>query len=202
MTRIFIGFITCLFLFNCTKKESKKVEQNFQFIISQENEKFLKELKISKIPPPPPGFYGYNQIIIDKNNNFYFYHKESIAWHCVPSDRDTIPDFINLEPKDLIRIPNYSVVDFIKQNVSNQDYRHRMLVIGSQNDTIKNKDFKRILNFLNDQSKSGITIFSVRRSTQQEDTVINYKILNKYYNSDEIKWDKNRIQFPFVKPKL
>ncbi|KUJ63333.1 hypothetical protein AR687_04060 [Flavobacteriaceae bacterium CRH] len=185
----------CFFLWNCDKKDEKTTEQNFTYIISKENEKYLKELKIKEIPPPPSGFYGYNQIIIDKKNNFYFYQKELINWHCVVSPTDTIPDFINLEPKEIIKIPNYSVIDFIKENISNKDERHTMLVLASQNDTINNKDFKKILNFLNDQSKSKIRIFTVRKSTQEEDTVLKYKKRNKYYNSDDIEWDKTRIKF-------
>lgn len=194
MAKIFIGLMICFFLLNCSKKEEKTAEQNFTYIISKENEKYLKELKIKEIPPPPPGFYGYNQIIIDKKNNFYFYQKEIIAWHCVTSETDTIPDFINLEPIEIIRIPNYSIIDFIKQNISNKDEKHAMLVLASQNDTIKNKDFKKVLNFLNDPT-SKIKNFTVRKSTQEEDTVLKYKKSNKYYNSDAIKWDKTRVKF-------
>ncbi|MBF4514890.1 hypothetical protein IRZ71_00950 [Flavobacterium sp. ANB] len=202
MTRIFIGIMICLLLMSCGKKEEKTTEQNFTYIISKENEKYLKELKIKKIPPPPPGFYGYNQIIIDTNNNFYFYQKETIGWHCVQSPSDTIPDFINIEPNDIIKIPNHSLSDFIKENIANKDERHTMLVFASQNDTIKNKDFEKTLDFLNNPSASKIKYFTIRRSTQEEDTVLKYKKNNQPYYSDNIKWDNKRITFPFIKPKL
>lgn len=201
MKKVIASSIICLFLLNCTKKEHRITEQNLPYIISQENEKFLQELKMKKIPPPPPGFYGYNQIIIDKNNNFYFYQKETIGWHCVTAETDTIPDFTDLEPNDIIIIPNNNVIDFIKQNVSSKDERHRMLVIGSQNDTIRNNDFKKIMTFINDSLKSKIRIFTIRKSTQEEDTVISYRVNNKYYNSNSIKWNEDRILFPFIKPK-
>ncbi|KAF2329682.1 hypothetical protein [Flavobacterium ginsenosidimutans] len=195
MARIFVGFMICFLFLNCSKKENQAIKQNFAYIISNENKEYLKELKIKKIPPPPPGFYGHNQILIDKDNNFYFYHIETIGWRCVQSPSDTIPDFINIEPNDIVQIPSYSLIDFIKQNVASRDERHTMLVFASQNDTIKNKDFKKTLDFLNSPSASKIKYFTIRRSTQEEDTVLNYKKINKHYNSDYIKWDNTKIKF-------
>lgn len=45
----------------------------------------------------------------------------------------------------------------------------------------------------------------VRRTIQEEDTVLKYKRNDEsYYSSDDIKWDKTKIKFPeevkFVKP--
>jgi hypothetical protein len=188
MARIFIGFVACIFLLNCNKKSQK---ENNSYVISIEKNKLLNELKKKNIPPPPSGFYSYNNLIIDQKGDFYFYQKEYTPWHCIPSERDTIPDFFNIKPIEIIKVPNNSIVDFIKQNVANRNEMKRILVIASQNDTIKNN---ALLSYLNENQLSS---FSTRRTTQEEDTVLKYKKNNdEYYNSNSIKWDKTKIKLP------
>ena len=191
MTRIFFGFVVFLLLLNCNKKEEKT-----SYVISIEKSKFLNELKKKNIPPPPSGFYSYNNLIIDQKGDFYFYQKEYTPWHCIPSERDTIPDFFNIKPIEIIKVPNNSIVDFIKQNVASKNEMKRMLVIASQNDTIKNK---ALLSYLNENQ---LRTFSARITTQEEDTVLKYKKNNEFYNYEDIKWNQNRIILPLIKPKL
>jgi hypothetical protein len=50
MARIFIGFLICLFLFNCTKKENQ--EKNIPYVISQNNKEIIRGK--DTVPPPPP----------------------------------------------------------------------------------------------------------------------------------------------------
>lgn len=38
--------------------------------------------------------------------------------------------------------------------------------------------------------------YYIGRTTQEEDTVLKYKKNNKYYNFENIKWDKTKIKFP------
>lgn len=194
MKRIYIGFIVCFLLCNC--KEGENQQDNISYVISVENRKLLSELKKKKIPTPLSGFYSYNNIIIDQKGDFYFYQKEYTPWHCIPSEGDTIPDFFNISPIEIIKIPNNSIADFINQNVSNKNEMKRILIVASQNDTIKNSI---ILSFLNQNS---LGHFEIRRTTQEEDTVLKYKKNNLYYNSENIKWDNERITFPFIKPIL
>ncbi|OXA79895.1 hypothetical protein SAMN05444397_106115 [Flavobacterium aquidurense] len=186
MTRIFFGFVVFLLLLNCNKKEEKT-----SYVISIEKSKFLNELKKKNIPLPPSGFYSYNNLIIDQKGDFYFYQKEYTPWHCIQSEKDTIPDFFNIKPIEIIKVPNNSIIDFIKQNVANRNEMKRMLVIASQNDTIRNN---ALLSYLNENQ---LRSFSTRRTTQEEDTVLKYKKKNdEYYNSDIIKWDKTKIRLP------
>lgn len=195
MERVFIAFVACLLLLNCNKKESQK-ENTSYYVISMEKRKLLTELKKKNIPPPPSGFYSYNNLIIDQKGDFYFYQKEYTPWHCIPSERDTIPDFFNIKPIEIIKVPNNSIVDFIKQNVENRNEMKRRLVIASQNDTIKNN---ALLSYLNQNQLRSI---STRRTTQEEDTVLKYKKNNEFYNHEDVKWNQNRIIFPFIKQKL
>ncbi|KAF2327059.1 MAG: hypothetical protein REI96_03175 [Flavobacterium nitrogenifigens] len=187
MARIFIGFMICFLFLNCDKKE------NAPYLISIEKIKLLNELKKKNIPPPPPGFYSYNNIIIDQKGNFYFYQRESTPWHCIPSEKDTIPDFFDIKPIEITKIPNNTITDFIKQNVTSKNEMKRILIIASQNDTIKDKT---LISYLNENE---LRAFCIRRTTQEEDTVLKYKKNNEYYSYKNIKWDQNRIILPFYK---
>lgn len=197
MTRIFIGFMTFLLFLNCAKKEEMSIEKNKPYIISSENRKFLQNLKKENIPLPLKGFYGENQLIIDKNGNLFFYQKEYFRGGCGTIDKnDTLPHFLNLQPKDILKIPQASVNDFLSENILNKDTNRQILIVASQNDTIKNTSF---FNFIN---KNKLRAYTIRRTTQEEDTVLKYKKNNKPYYYEDIKWDRDRIQLPFIKPKL
>ncbi|MCV9929392.1 hypothetical protein OIU83_17135 [Flavobacterium sp. LS1R49] len=124
MKRVFIGLIICLLLFNCAKKEEKTVPRNIPYIISEENIKISNELKKNKIPPPPKGFYAENQLIIDKKGSLFYYQKEYIQILCnYKNENDTLPHFTNLKPKDIIRIPQKSLNDFISENIMTKEKR-------------------------------------------------------------------------------
>lgn len=187
MNRIFIGLVICFLFWNCEKKK------NTPYLISVEKIKLLNELKKKNIPPPPSGFYSYNNLIIDQKGNFYFYQKDYTPWHCIPSEKDTIPDFFDIKPIEITKIPNNSITDFIKQNVSNKNEMRRILIIASQNDTIKDNT---LISYLNENE---LRAFSIRRTTQEEDTVLKYKKNDEYYSYKNIKWDQNRIILPFYK---
>ncbi|WP_281867276.1 hypothetical protein [Flavobacterium sp. GSB-24] len=201
MARIFIGFMICFLLLNCNNKEEKIVEENKLYIISYEDRKLQKyydslEKRNPKSPPPPRGFYSENQLIIDKKRDYYYYQKEFMRYGCgtIPAS-DTVPHFIDLKPNRIMKVPQARIIDFLSKNIPTKEEHKKILIIASQNDTIKNN---LLFDYLN---KKNISHF-IRRTTQEEDTVLKYKKNNEYYNSEEIKWDKNRITFPFIKPKL
>ncbi|MBW1657171.1 hypothetical protein [Flavobacterium quisquiliarum] len=200
MARILFGFMI-LFLFNCSKKEEKIVINNKPYIISYENKKFnkyadsLKEKSDKVIFPSLKGFYCQNQLLIDKKGNLFFYQIEYIPKICGSTmETDTIPYLSNLHPIDLVKLPHSSVNDFLYLNILNKEKNEQRLIIASQNDTIKNMS---IFNFVNK-----LEAYKIRRTTQEEDTVLKYKKNNKFYNYEDIKWDQNRIILPFIKPKL
>lgn len=197
MKRVFVGFIICLIFLNC-KKENTAVKNKY-YIISYEDEKLekyydsLKKNNNRLIPPPPKkSFYGENQLIIDKKGNLYYYQKKYFFEFCsFGSENDTLPHFQDLHPKDIVKIPQTSLNDFLSDNILNKEEKRRILIIASQNDTIKNTSF---LDFIN---KNKLRTFEIRRTTQEEDTVLKYKKNNDdYYNSDLIKWDKTKIKLP------
>ncbi len=189
--------IFCLII-SCNNNKNKISQGNNKsvrpYIISYEDKKlklYLDSLNENNIKTVPPlkAFYYESNLIIDKNNNLYFYQRNRIAVGCgTGMENDTLPEFLNLQPKDLIKIPKESIGKIVYENVMTKEKNRKILIIASQIDTIKNR---KILNFLNDLK---VPTYIIRRTTQEEDIVLHYKITNQFYYSNEIKWDKNRIK--------
>lgn len=201
MKKVLVGFTICLLLLSCSKKETQ--QKNSIYVISHEDKKFqeysdsLKESHSKIIVMSKKGFYGESQLIIDKKDNLYYYQKEHFVRICGNGDaNDTLPHFLNLKPKDIVKIPQKDLSDFLYDNILTREKNRQILIIASQNDTIKNSN---VLDFI---SKSRLSAYVIRRTTQEEDTVLKYKKSNNFYYSDEVKWDYKKITFPFIKPKL
>ncbi|MEO8240165.1 MAG: hypothetical protein ABI793_03550 [Flavobacterium sp.] len=202
MKRVFIGFVFCCLLSNCNKKENTK--ENIPYIISQKTHKVIHG-EIVPSPPPIPGWlvYGTNTFIINSDSTAYYFQNKGIGFICGTPNADTIPYFINLQPKDLIEISNKNLYEFIKLNYKD-DFRNATF-IASESDTLKSKIFfdlrKSLSHFIRDRD-----FCVIRRTTQEEDTVLKYKRSNGSYYSEDIKWDKTKIKFPeqikFVKPPI
>lgn len=199
MKNVFFGFLICFLLLNCGKEE-KKIIKNKPYIISYEDQKLqkykdsLKESKSKLVLPSTKGFYGENQLIIDKKGDLYYYQKEYIQILCnYGQENDTLPHFLNLKPKDIVKVPQKSLNDFISENILTKEKNRQILIIASQNDTIKNDYF---LNFL---KSNIIQTYHIRKTTQEEDTVFKYKKNGGYYDFENIKWDKTKIKLPKYK---
>lgn len=198
MRRIFIVFVICFLFFNCNKKEEKSILKSKPYIISYEDRKLqnyidsLKKSNSKTVAFPRKGFYGEHQLIIDEKGNLYFYQKEYFAAFCsYGSENDTLPNFSNLEPKDIIRIPRKNLTDFLSENILTKEKSRQILIIASQKDTITNTSFFEFLKTKN------IGTYFIRRTTQEEDTVIKYKNNDRehvYYYPDSIKWDRTKIK--------
>lgn len=201
MKRVFICFIFSFSLLNCNKKEEKIITKSKPYIISYENQKLkkykdsLKENKSKLAIPSTKGFfYGESQLIIDKKGDLYYYQKEYIQILCnYGHENDTIPHFLNLKPKDIVKIPQKSLHDFISENILTKEKNRQILVIASENDTIKNDYF---LDFL---KSSVISTYHIRKTTQEEDTILKYKKNGEYYDFENIKWDETKIKLPKYK---
>lgn len=200
MKRVFVALLFCLALLNCAKKEEKIVEKNIPYIISQENREKITGKDTIPPMPPIPGWlvYGTDTFILDSDTTIYYFQRNEIGMICGTPTADTIPYFINLQPRGLILLSNKNIYDFIKLNYNN-NFRN-ITFIASSSDTVNSKAFFDLRKSLNSFTKFRDRLF-IRRTTQEEDTVLKYKRNNEYYYSEDIKWDKNRIAFPFIKPK-
>jgi hypothetical protein len=195
MKKVLVLIMVCLF-FACNRKEDvAKEDSEVQkpYIISKKKREISS--KNNSIPPPPPipGWfvYGTNTFIIGKDSKIYYFQRNRAALRCgTGSENDTIPHFIDLQPKDLIKIPKDCIDKFIDVNVMTKEKRKQILIMASQTDIIKDQKF---LSFL---YNTKVPTYVIRRTTQEEDTVLSYKKKNAFYYSDSIKWDKTRIKFP------
>ncbi len=199
MNRIFIGLMVCFLLLNCSKKDEKLRIKNKPYIISYEDDKLKKYVDSSnktgkKIVLPFKIFYGENHLLIDKKGGLYYHQQKYTEIDCgTGRENDTLPHFLNLQPKDLLKIPETSLIDFLSENILSKEENRKILIVASQNDTIKNISF---FDFIN---KNKLRTYLIRRTTQEEDTVLKYKKTNQSYYSDEIKWDKTKIKIPSLK---
>ena len=183
-------FVLFSLLFICCNKV--KVVEEKPYIISVENK--IEELRRASdslyIPMPPFNFYLENHIIVSKNQDLFFYqcHRVDYLWDCVPH-HDSIPIFKNLEIANLFDVTHVNLDSLFKYNILNKGRSRKHIVIGNQSDTIKNQ------NLLKSLKSSRIPIYAFRRTTQEEDTLLQFKIKNEIYFPDNIKWDMKRIYF-------
>jgi len=202
MNKHILNVLLLCFLFfeSCSKKETKADDI---YIIKSKVETPVKEYYNSKnekisLPPAPPSpeFYGTSHIIIDKDGEFYFYQREYlIAWNCFPEENPN-PNFIDLKTIDLIKVPRDGIVDFLKENTSSYIKKyHEALIIASQLDTLKTKEFINLMRFINNTKKSGIRTYLLRRTTQEENVVLRFKKNDSVYFFNQVKWHKDSIKF-------
>lgn len=185
-----ILFIVLFSVASCTKKEASKEELK-PYIISEKEREIKAKTREGNFLPPPKGYYGEFQLVIDARDNFHCYQREdqSYVWNCVIDKNDTLPEFLNIQPKDLLHLNSKNITEIINENVMSKPKKRQILVIASQKDTIQNTS---LINYL---KTTKIPIYIIRRTTQEEDTVLHYKKENKYYFPEDIKWDKSRIKF-------
>ncbi len=142
--------------------------------------------------------YGTHNFIFDNDTTIYYFQRREFSPECgTGMENDTIPHLIDLQPHNLIKIPNNNITDLIKLNY--KDNYNNATFISSKSDTLKSKAYFDLIDALNSSLKNK-DFYHTRRTTQEEDTVLEYKNNNKYYNSENIKWDKTRIKLPSIKP--
>lgn len=198
MNKVLIGLCIGFVVLSCSKKKEIKNESLAPYIISKEDRELQEELKrTGKELLVHFNFYAANEILIDSVGNLFHrdletpkYSENTTSLCGNGLQNDTIPEFINLQPKDLVELPNNSIEKYITQTILSKPKNHQVLIMASQSDTIKNKRFLKFL------QKIKIPTYLIRRTTQEEDTVLYYKKENKVYLSSEIKWDSTKIKFP------
>lgn len=195
MKKIFLYFIVFALTFSCNKIVKPKTK-DFTYIISFE-EKKRKGItdSINKsghkqiiLPFIPNGVSLECNLILDKNDNLYFYSQEIIlpsACNGTDREKDTLVEFLHIQPKDITE----TYLKEIKHKISpNLNKTHPRFVLASQKDTIPSK-------IMNEIYKLKIPTYVIRRTTQEEDSVLFFKQNNMRYDSKTIKWDKTKMNF-------
>jgi hypothetical protein len=189
--KILLPFLLAAFI-SCSQKSTRTDD----IYIVPERWKPQVDTNSNEPPPPPPirAYYLTSNFIIDTAGQVYFYQQEQYGWFCGTGiNWDTPPAFIDLKPKDIIRVPINGITDFVKVNILNLDSNYRRVAIASIKDTIKSEGLTKLFKEFNDRSNKIKWIF--RKATQEEDIVLKYKELNRQYYPNDIKWDSTKTQF-------
>lgn len=153
----------------------------------------------SKIPPPPPpnrAYYFPSDFIIDTSGQVFFYQRQGKWNDDVQVDWSSPPEFINLEPKDIVQIPVNSLEEFIKLNILDIDSSRRYVSVASEKDTINSRGLSKIISICKDENNH--IRWKFRLITQEESIVLDYKKRNVTYDPEEIKWDSTKIRLPAI----
>jgi hypothetical protein len=191
-SKIFIVFLLTI-LISCSQKSTRSDD----IYIVPKRQKPQVSTKPNEPPPPPPiqTYYLPSNFIIDSAGQIYFYQQQFGSMICGTGiEWDTPPEFIDLKPKDIVRVPISDIMNFVKINILNLDSNDRRVAIASIKDTIKSEGLTTLFKFLNDTSNK--IKWRFRKATQEESIVLKFKELNWKYYSDNIKWDSTKIRFP------
>ena len=139
-------------------------------------------------------YFNYN-LIIDTGNHIFYYQRPIVrsCGNIEEWDKLKIPYFLGLKPNDIIQIPSDNIEQFLKLNMLNSEYQ-RWASIASTVDTIKSSGLFKIMSLFNDTLNNVKWIF--RKTTIEENIVLQYKKSGNTYSPDEIKWDSTKTLFP------
>jgi hypothetical protein len=145
-------------------------------------------------PPPPPIYYLAADFIIDSAGQVYFYQQPHYRQLCGTGiENKTLPEFIDLQPEDLVRIPDNNIEEFIKENIVTLARHDRLVAIALMKDTITSSGLTKIFKVVDDTANNIRWI--MRQATQEEAVVLAYKQQNRRYYPGNIEWDSSKIRY-------
>lgn len=179
----------CFFCFSCNNKKQ-----------SEEPEIYAMPKKIKASKYERKEYYLPYNFIIDTGSRVYFFQQEPFFSRCgYVNWRETIaiPEYIDLQPKDLIEIPPNSIEEFIKLNILSRKDWKKHVFISSPMDIVSSSSLSRIMKVFKDTTNH--VDWNFRKSTQEENFVIAYKKNpGSYYYSYNLKWDSTKTLFPEI----
>jgi hypothetical protein len=182
---LIITAITC-----CAQPFSGKTDT---FIVPVDSQPVFKwtDTTVPPLPPPSRVYYMPFNFIIDTSEQILFYQRERTLDNDAVVAWDTPPEFINLQPKDIIQLPKDEIEEFMTLNILNSGRFGRVVAIASTEDTIKSKGLSTIASIL----RQNRVPWKFRKVTQEEIVVLDYKRRYAVYYSGSIKWDSTKIRF-------
>ena len=160
------------------------------------NTKNINELFIVHNAKTEPFFtknmYLPFNLIVDSSGSIFYYQQQILFGSDEVVEKQ--PAFINLRPKDIFQIPKSNVEEFIKLNILTNDHSEKFVAIALSLDTIKSEPLSRISKIFKDTSSH--VRWLIRKVTEEEEIVLQYKQNHKNYYPDDIKWDSTKIRFP------
>ena len=179
---IFILF-AAICLFSCTEKKSKEFVHQFE--------------RTKALGRKNRFFYSDCNLILTPDNKIFFHKKDSLLNCCDTGEDYNFPDYIGLNPVDLVSINEQDIVRKIQNaSVQKKDDKHS-IQIALYSDTIRNSIFQNIL-LLMDSLK--FDNFDVRLITEEEKVVIAHKENRLPYNFYKIRWTSRFSNTVFPAP--
>ena len=191
---IALNFLTSSCNFN-NKKNSDKIEQNNSeqnFIISKHDSIHIAHCKQENIPPVIPFFYFDYNFLFDSSNNIFLHKKHPFMGFCDDGSCDkNFPPFMHLKPSDIIQIDENFIDNFLRDSIPKLNDVAAIAIV-SFYDTVKSKQANEMIHFLikRNETRKPIIRWGVRKITEEESIVLDYKKRNKPYSPQKIKWSK------------
>ena len=190
-----IVLLFTLLLLGCNKPKDKLTSYD---VISKIDAEIARTDKALKMPIIPQELKWYSNIVfVMDSSNVYIYqtvqNQDLVSQKIKEYD---FPNFIGLKPEQITTIPEKDFLPFIKANndvfefINKPKNRHTAFYIASFTDTIKNKAYYDLFNYLQKEER---TFYKARIVTEEEMKVIECKIGNKKYTPEKIKWSNNFI---------
>jgi hypothetical protein len=189
----YLSFIALVFHYSC----SNQIDKGKDIFIVPEPIKAVIIDTINNFPSPPPvrTYYLPFNFIVDSTGQVFFYQLQLSSWTCMTGrDWDKPPEFVDLHPTMIVRLPGEGIQEFIKLNILNQDSTIRRVSIASERDTIHSPALSKIMAVLQDSASQAKWL--LRKTTLEEVVVLDYKKKQKTYQADEIKWDSSKVLNP------
>ena len=181
----------------CKKEPAKPVEEecNAVFEVALDLDHYAKDSLGNYIDMPRFDYYEEHNFIIDKSDRIFYYPQKKVyTWNCiVPEKMPPIPppDFIDLQPFQIIQLSKKQIGDFVRLNINKKDETN-FIVIASERNKFKSETLCELYNsFYQNKSRN----FSVlRRMTEEEKVVMKYKISGNDYYPEDIKWTSTNFK--------
>lgn len=183
LKQITILLIANLLLYSCSESHDKK--DQIYYVIKHQQETIVPESDSLPPPPFPNPFYGnYNFILIDTST--IYCHKKNKRYSCGFGLDFTKPFHLFLTPEDLSEIKINNLEIFLKSIPDSIiTDKHFFASISSPKDTIRNRAFKVITDFLKSRN---IQFYNIRNLTEEEQYVLTAKLENKKYDPSLVDW--------------
>jgi len=220
-----VSILSFLFLFTFIIGCKHEILKRKYYIISHQdsinngllNGTIVDDTTLPPSPPPSPQYYKWYQSIVfimDSTDIVYIYQTKEKKKEVLPQN-DTLvykydfPYYLGLRPEHLIAIESRSFLSFLKLNNdifkldTNSAKSSYIVMIASNEDTIRNEAFYELINHITRlKPRENYIHYLVRKTTEEENVVINFKRNNRDYFPERIKWTSHFINGksrPFTK---
>jgi hypothetical protein len=163
----FFLFLICICLQNCRSQQKDCVFQ--QWITAQKDR---------------VNYYGKYNFIISQNGQLYYHSKDSIMNCCDTGMDYQYPDYIDLQPSDLLTVDEQQVANFIDSSLTEEPTKHASIYLAyfSKNQTDQLKHLTDLL-----KQKSACN-YAIRSATEEEREVLKAKMGARPYDFHKVEW--------------